>query len=563
MRTPPPLLKKSFEILHSLPWVVFIAFLLNEALHGRIDFSLLVIFAVLKIYVYSGIFGALIEIASGETILSGIKRIVHNANRFWAIYLLLIMVPFLIRLALITVFPYFDSIPPDIFAAHADLFIFYLLVHCLIRKKYKKDLRLEQQNIRINLREAGGLVVLHTIQMILFYIPQFMPAEGAIASIARFFSIYFHFILFLYIANSLLQRRPEIEKSFSHPKELYLISTATGKVLNSLIHSLMSHRRPAVFFVLRALTPKTYSVKEFSQVMWHDRYYKGNVLVAINCCTANSPEAYKVAKEFKRRGSTVIMGGPHVSFMVEEALEYCDSVVVGECEKIWPQVVEDYENNCLQKTYLGEPAEDYFSPVYEELLTASSSDVLGLIETSRGCKFHCHFCSVPVLNPGKVRAAPIDKIVSLIKNMTPRQKSISFNDNNIYNNPAHAKALFAALKPLKIKWSSFCTIDIAKNDKTLQMAKESGCMFLYLGLETFSSAVDKTWRGKFAMADHYIQYAKKIKRTGIKIRTNFIFGFDTDSFKSFLSLWKLAFRITPELIGFSLLTPMPGTKVYD
>ena len=252
MRTPHPLLKKSFAILHSLPWVVFSAYLLNEALHGRIDFSLLIIFVAIKIYVYSGVFGALIEIASGETILSGIKRVVHNANRSWAVYLLLIMIPFLIRLALVAVFPYFDSIPPDIFAAHSDLFIFYLLAHYLIRKKYKKDLRLERQNIRISLRETSVLVMLHTIQMILFYIPQFIPAENAVANIARFFSIYFHLLLFLYIANSLLQRRPEIKRSFSHPKELYLISTATGKVINSLIHSLMSRGRPAVFFVPEA-----------------------------------------------------------------------------------------------------------------------------------------------------------------------------------------------------------------------------------------------------------------------------------------------------------------------
>ncbi|MCK5259712.1 MAG: B12-binding domain-containing radical SAM protein [Candidatus Omnitrophica bacterium] len=563
MRSKSSLLRKSFETLNSLPWIIFIAYILNEALQGRLDPFLIVFLAIIKIYLYSGIFGALVEIASGEDLFTGPKRIVHNSNRSWAVYFLLITLPFLIRLALTNIFPFFSVVAPDIFVAHADLFVFYLLAQYFINKKYKGSVQPARQDICINFKELCTLVLLHLIQMAMFYIPRFMPAGESIASIARFLSIYLHLLIFLYVTNSLLRKHPEIEKAFTHPKELYLISTAAGKVLNSLIHSLMSRQRPAAFFVLRALTPKTYSIKEFSQLMWHNRYYKENVLVAITCCTANSPESYKIAKEFKERGSTVIMGGPHVSFMPEEALEYCDSVVVGECEGIWSKVLEDYENSCLRKTYLGKPVEDYFSVVHNELLHSPSSAVLGLIETSRGCKFHCHFCSVPVLNPGKVRKAPVDKVVSLIKNMVPRQKGISFNDNNIYNDPAHAKDLFAALKPLKIKWTSFCTLDIAKNDKTLRLAKESGCSFLYLGLETFSSAVGKDWRGKFAMADHYVQYSKKIKRSGIKIGTNFIFGFDTDSFKSFLSLWKLAFRITPELIGFSLLTPMPGTKLYD
>ena len=153
-------------------------------------------------------------------------------------------------------------------------------------------------------------------------------------------------------------------------------------------------------------------------------------------------------------------------------------------------------------------------------------------------------------------------LLILIKKIKPHYRDITFIDNNIYSDPAYARELFIALKPLKIKWQSQCTIDIAKNQETLKLARESGCTGLLVGYEISGGSLEKNQGGKFAMAQKYIEYTKIIKKAGIKIKGRFIFGFDSDNLKTLFQLWKFCFSIMPLFTGVSILTPLPGSGVY-
>jgi len=186
-----------------------------------------------------------------------------------------------------------------------------------------------------------------------------------------------------------------------------------------------------------------------------------------------------------------------------------------------------------------------------------------VLETTRGCKFKCKFCTVPSLSSGLVRRKKIDDLVELIKKIKHRHKHVLFIDNNIYNDPAHAKELFTALKPLRIRWSTQCTLDIAKNDKMLKLAKESGCRNLLIGFEIAEGSFEKDQGGKLSMVEQYYHFAQKIKKMGINIKAHFIFGFDSDSFKNIFKFWKFCFSIQPFATVLSILTPFPGSALYD
>ncbi len=184
------------------------------------------------------------------------------------------------------------------------------------------------------------------------------------------------------------------------------------------------------------------------------------------------------------------------------------------------------------------------------------------IEITRGCKFNCHFCSAPFLVGQTIRKRPIKEIVEFIKKIKPKVKSFYFNDANIFSDPQHAKELFKALIPLKIKWKSHCTINIAHDDEALDLAKKSGCSFLAIGLETNNTKVSQDQGGKFLMQKKYGEYIKKIKKKKIKVITLFIFGFESDNFFSFLKLLFFSLKTRAFSLTLSHLTPLPGSQLY-
>ena len=381
-------------------------------------------------------------------------------------------------------------------------------------------------------------------------------------NILAFMLNYIHVFEFIFCSLYILGDYPEINEKFSASKEIFLINPILGANVRGLVLSRISPY-PPFFVVLKALSSKAYQFREFNRVIWQERYYKNNALVCISCFTSNSYEAYKIAKEYKKRGSTVVMGGPHVTFLPNEALAFCDSVVIGQAEGVWGEVIRDYEEGALKLKYSEPPTEADYDKVHEELLNSLPYIVKGFLETIRGCKFRCQFCTIPDLNVGQVHIQSINAFVELIKKIRPLQSHVTFLDSNIYNDPGYAKKLFVALKPLKIKWSSSCSIDIGKNKEALKLARESGCSQLEIGYEISTVSLERKQGGKFAMAQKYIEYTKNIKQAGIKIRGQFIFGFDSDNLKALFLLWRSCFFIMPEFTSVSLLTPLPGSGLYQ
>lgn len=521
--------------------------------------SILPLFAF-KVYFYSGIFGVIVEIASGQNLTFTFKDVFRNANAFWKTYLILILIPFGIHFFLFSILFRLPDQSVLISFTHFYFLVLFILSYAIVNRKYVRPYHLSKKPYVLTIHEWMVVLFLFCLDLSIFYMPRVFPFVFDAPNFLSFISEAIEYFEFIFFTLLILKQYPEIKDKFDTEKEIILISPHGG-ALRSYSFSLFRNY-PPIFIVLRAFMPQDYRVRVFNQVNWRNMFYRPNKLVAITYYTSNSAEAYKIAKGFREAGSKVIMGGPHATYFPEEALDFCDSVLIGEAEGIWREIVRDYEKGALKRIYKNMQTEEYDSTVHDLLMDCSPRVAKSYIETVRGCKYNCHFCAVPSLNHGQIRKKPVEKIVALVKKVKHYDRNITFIDNNIFCLPDYSVQLFNALKPLHIQWRAACSVDIAKDESVLDLAKESGCKGLLIGYEIPGGPDKEGWKGKFSLRDRYKIYTRRIQKRGIHIQANFMFGFESDSWKTLIRIWAFCLKIKPHSSGLSLITPLPGSRFY-
>jgi len=257
------------------------------------------------------------------------------------------------------------------------------------------------------------------------------------------------------------------------------------------------------------------------------------------------------------------MGGYMVSLMPQEAKKYCDSVIIGDVEGVWQEVLEDINNNSLQPFYqkaltqLKTPL-----PKYELLLEKNIGDFLP-VQAGRGCPNVCSFCSVYCLYRGQYLRRDIEEVVRDIKHV----KSLGFNkflllDDNILSEPSYIQRLCQEIKSLDMKWMSQCSINIGKNEKLLNTVAQSGCFALSFGLESISVESLKSMNKPWAKPDEYTELIDKISRAGIDVSTEMVVGADGDTLESIGETAKFIENNKIAVPRFYIITPIPGTDFY-
>ena len=284
-------------------------------------------------------------------------------------------------------------------------------------------------------------------------------------------------------------------------------------------------------------------------------------LVAISVETYTASRAYKIARRFRERGIPVTMGGYHVTAMPDEASAYCDSIIVGNAENVWQQMLADFQNACLQGRYDGERGG--FPPMPDRSIYADKKYLpLTLMETGRGCPHSCEFCAISSYYCGKYSPRPIADIVREIKQTN--NKYVFFVDDNITARRDHLMAICTAIRPLKIKWASQASLAIANDDELLQAMKDSGCMLILIGFESLDKAnldqMNKSWNYKLGEHDEMV---RKVHKKGIAIYATFVFGFDFDGALSFDDTVRFAMKHKFFFAAFNHLLPFPGTPLYE
>lgn len=286
-------------------------------------------------------------------------------------------------------------------------------------------------------------------------------------------------------------------------------------------------------------------------------------LVGISAMTANAPRAYDLTKEFKKRGKTVVLGGVHPTILPEEALQYADSVVIGEAEGVWKTLLEDFQNGNLKRKY-HDPIPDLSIYVPKDFSRIIKKRLFKMIPimTTRGCPYNCDFCCVTNLFGKKIRHVSIENVVRDIKESGA--KNFMFLDDNIIGHPKYAKALFKAIKPLNIRWVGQASVSLlVKDDELMQLAADSGCLALFFGIESVSKDQLQTMRKAFNEIEHLESAFKKIKKMGILIHASMVFGFDNDTKEIFNETVQFLIKNKISTVSFNVLTPYPGTKTFE
>jgi radical SAM superfamily enzyme YgiQ (UPF0313 family) len=174
--------------------------------------------------------------------------------------------------------------------------------------------------------------------------------------------------------------------------------------------------------------------------------------VGITAFTSQANRAYELAGYFQRLGVPVVMGGIHATMCLDESMEHVYSVVTGEAEGIWPQVLDDSRHSCLKRRYDGGRAEINDVPLARHDLLATGY-AFGAIQTTRGCPLNCNFCSVTTFNGAQYRQRPIPDVVREFRSI--REKHILVVDDNLIGTrPEHiarAKDMFRALAEANLR----------------------------------------------------------------------------------------------------------------
>ncbi|MBW2122462.1 MAG: radical SAM protein [Deltaproteobacteria bacterium] len=286
-------------------------------------------------------------------------------------------------------------------------------------------------------------------------------------------------------------------------------------------------------------------------------------LVGITGMTIHAPRAYEIARAFRDRGIPVVMGGPHASALPQEAKSHVDSVVIGEAEEVWEQVLSDAGRGNLKPFYKAKgfcSMEGAPRPRID-LLKKKVYFTTSCVQTSRGCPFRCDFCYVTQFFGNTYRCRPVDEVIKEVEAL--EDDFVVFVDDNITGNPRYAKELFTRLIPLKKKWAGQSSITIAKNDEMLGLAAKSGCVSLFLGIESLSPENLRAVHKSFNKVNEYEESLRKIHDHGIMVLAGLIFGFDHDDEGVFERTVRFCEKTRIEAPCFFVLTPLPGTPFYD
>ncbi len=366
-------------------------------------------------------------------------------------------------------------------------------------------------------------------------------------------------------------------------------------------YHLGASERKAIWFpklslpAIAAYTPEHWDIEiQDESVREIDFDYPAD-MVGISIMTCYAPRAYQIAEEFRKRGVPVVLGGVHPTYCPDEALQHCDAIVTGEAEESWPRLVEDFEAGRMQRHYKMEqfPPLDHYKPPRVDLLSEDAYMTRQCTFTTRGCHFDCEFCSVSPFNGKSTRRRPVAEVVAEIQRVKgwvceelvgrigrssmlealkiAAKIRFGIEDGSIFafvddlhnSNRAYCRELWAALKPLNIKWGCQSTLFLGDDQEMVKLAAESGCVSVFVGLESiFEESLGETHK-PFNKVKKFEEEIKMFHDHGIMVNPGIVFGFDNDDESVFERTVEFLIKNHCELAYFNVLTPLPGTPLHD
>ena len=354
---------------------------------------------------------------------------------------------------------------------------------------------------------------------------------------------------------------------------LLLISPAW---LGTGIFQTFGHRMPPMSLMTLAAHARRHGWRTKIVDMQFDTLPKERPdLVGITVWTMSAPQSYRVADSYRAKGVPVMVGGVHPSLLPNEALLHADAVVCGEADGIIGRVLDDASAGRLQRLYKGEWLGMEAVPTADEWITDLKSfpltryAPLNTLQTTRGCRFNCDFCSVIRINGRGSRHRDPDQVVDELEVIKREGQHIGefayvfFLDDDLAADLDYTAALSETIlrRKCKVTWGAQASIGLAKNPELLDLTARSGCRVVFTGFESMSRDSLKEANKKNRPSE-YRELIEALHTRGIAVEGGFIFGFDTDGPGVFDESAEIIDDIGVDVAHFSILTPYPGTHTF-
>jgi len=319
--------------------------------------------------------------------------------------------------------------------------------------------------------------------------------------------------------------------------------------------------------VIASLTPPEFSIDyidENYEAINFDMHYD---LVGISAMTQQATRAYEIADEFRKRKTKVVLGGIHATVLPEEAKEHGDSVVVGEAENTWPELIKDFAKGELKPFYKNpSPVDLTRAPLPRYDLLKKYDYKMIWIQTTRGCPRDCDFCAASNVYGKKYRHKAIPQILNEINYIRGlwHEPVINFSDDNLFVDKAYSRDLVMKLCELGLRWTAQTDMSVADDDGFLKLLQVSNCKLLFVGFETLSKngKIDKHgWKQN--RIEKYPEIIKKIQSHGIGVLGAFIIGLDDDDVSVIDDISNFIINNRLYAAQITALTPLPGTRLRE
>lgn len=283
-------------------------------------------------------------------------------------------------------------------------------------------------------------------------------------------------------------------------------------------------------------------------------------LVGITAMTHQAVRAYQIADRFRQRGVPVVLGGIHPTVLPDEAIQHADSVVLGEAEPVWADLLRDLQQGHLKQFYQVLPTGDLLTIPWSrhDFLAPRKYLTTKTLQASRGCPYNCPFCTVTPHFGRTFRYREPEDVLSELKSF--KSGLMVFLDDNILGDPERAKPILRGMVGMGLKWGGQANLRFAEDPELVRLLAASGCVGIFVGLESVDGEyanLPKT-AGKTSQAD----LIKRIRDTGVVVEASVIFGFDDHDEGVFERTVRYLENCAASLPTFHILTPYPGTALF-
>ena len=304
--------------------------------------------------------------------------------------------------------------------------------------------------------------------------------------------------------------------------------------------------------------------------------------------THHIKSAYHIADRLRDKGVKVILGGMHITAFPDEALDHGDAVIIREGEAVWRNILDDFKKGSLKKKYYGPEVDLSKLPtIRRDLFNKKFYHPGEIIETTRGCPVGCHFCAVQDFFGSRFRGRPPESIRQelmdifgprppqakwkkwLARNWHPdipyfvERRLLYVMDSNFISEPTHARAVLEVFKECDIRWYGHASFNLTRDESMLDLMAESGCMGVNIGFETLSQTTIDNMHKFPNKTEEYADCITALHDREIGVMGTFMVGFDEDTPEVFDQIADFVIENRLETAFTLILTPLPGTKIYE